>query len=88
MAAEFQSSSASAATGLKLCWGTLENIRWQHRDVPGPALEALRTLLERQGAERCAVTRYHIQTTELTAPSHIFTPCPSTGPNHMGGSLG
>lgn len=26
--------------------------------------------------------QYHIQTTELTAPSHIFTPCPSTGPNH------
>lgn len=34
----------------------LENIRWQRRDVPGPALEALGALLERQGAERCAVT--------------------------------
>lgn len=34
---------------------------------------------EARSREVCS-HQYHIQTTVLTAPSHTFTPCPSTGP--------
>lgn len=79
-AAECQSSSAPTATGLRLCWGTTGEhqvgAQGCARACPGsPGCSPG----EARSREVCS-HQYHIQTTLLTAPSHIFTPCSSTGP--------
>lgn len=88
-----QSREHSAPYGSRipviLCWGTLENIRWQHRDVPGPPLEALGTLLKRQGAERCAVTSTTSRPQSRLLPDTSSHSVPAQAPttDDVGGSL-
>lgn len=80
VAAEWQSSSAPTATGLRLCCGTTG----EHQVSAQGCARACsgspgRSPGETRSREVCS-HQNHIQTTVLTAPSHIFTPCPSTGP--------
>jgi len=65
------------AQGLGYAWEPREDTRQQHRDVPGPAQEALGALLQRQGAEKTACShRYCIQSRGANRPQpNLHTLC-------------